>query len=68
MYVLQHADQPELYSGLPKDPSISPLVGLWKGVAKPLASLALAVVGARRLFPLRDQGSQRGLGRDREGV
>ena len=43
MYVLQHADQPELYRGLPKDPSISPLVGLWKGVAKPLASLALGV-------------------------
>jgi formate dehydrogenase iron-sulfur subunit len=26
MYVLQHADRPDLYSGLPKDPKISPLV------------------------------------------
>ncbi len=41
MYVLQHADNPELYRGLPKDPSISPLVGLWKGMAKPLMSLGL---------------------------
>jgi formate dehydrogenase iron-sulfur subunit len=43
MYVLQHADQPELYRDLPKNPSISLLVGLWKGAAKPLASLALGV-------------------------
>ncbi len=44
MYVLQHADKPELYSDLPKDPAISPLVGLWKGIAKPLALAAM--VGA----------------------
>ena len=31
-----HADRPEL-EDLPKDPTISPLVSLWKGVAKPLA-------------------------------
>jgi formate dehydrogenase iron-sulfur subunit len=43
MYVLQHADRPELYAGLPKDPGISPLVSLWKGVAKPLASLGLGL-------------------------
>jgi len=48
MYVLQHADQPHLYHGLPKDPAISPMVSLWKGVAKPLASIGigLAVLGA----------------------
>ena len=44
MYVLQHGDQPELYHGLPSDPKISPLVSLWKGVAKPLA--VFAMVGA----------------------
>ncbi len=43
MYVLQHADQPELYAGLPKDPGISPLVSLWKGVTKPLASFGLGL-------------------------
>jgi len=48
MYVLQHADQPEMYSGLPNDPRISAWVRLWKGVAKPLMSigLGLAVLGA----------------------
>lgn len=41
MYVLHHADQPGLYHGLPKAPSISPLVSLWKGMAKPLALAAM---------------------------
>jgi len=41
VYVLQHADKPELYHGLPNDPKISPLVALWKGVAKPLALAAM---------------------------
>ena len=47
MYVLQHADRPELYSGLPKNPKISPLVEAWKGIAKPLA---LAGLGLTALF------------------
>jgi formate dehydrogenase iron-sulfur subunit len=48
MYVLQHADTPDLYNGLPKDPTISPWVSLWKGIAKPLLSIGigLAVLGA----------------------
>ncbi|MBW4055888.1 MAG: formate dehydrogenase subunit beta [Proteobacteria bacterium] len=50
IYVLQHADKPELYSGLPKDPSIGPLVELWKGAAKPVASLALAAIGVGALI------------------
>ncbi len=41
MSVLHHADQPALYHDLPKDPAISPLVGLWKGVTKPLMSLGI---------------------------
>ena len=48
VYVLQHADRPQLYHGLPADPSISPWVSLWKGAAKPLALAAMigaAVVG-----------------------
>ena len=50
MYVLHHAGQPELYSGLPENPSISPLVSLWKGLAKPLATLAMAGVALGSLF------------------
>ena len=48
MYVLQHADQPEIYADLPKDPKISPLVQLWKGAGKfaGLAAIAgFAVIG-----------------------
>jgi len=43
MYVLQHGDKPELYANLPRDPSISPLVSLWKGVTKPLMSFGLGL-------------------------
>ena len=42
MYVLHHADQPMLYAGLPENPKISAMVGLWKGVSKPLALFAIA--------------------------
>jgi len=42
VYVLHHADRPELYQGLPKDPQISSLVWFWKGLAKPIA---LATIG-----------------------
>ena len=34
MYVLHHADKPEIYANLPKNPTISPIVELWKGAAK----------------------------------
>ena len=50
MYVLHHADQPELYSGLPKDPHISPMVRLWKGVAKPLGLAAMAFTAIAGFF------------------
>src|SRR5262249_20307145 len=34
MYVLHHADQPQIYAGLPANPTISPLVQVWKGAGK----------------------------------
>ncbi|MDQ7914743.1 formate dehydrogenase subunit beta [Pseudomonas sp. 102515] len=43
MYVLQHADKPELYTHLPANPQISPMVSLWKGVTKPIMSALLGV-------------------------
>ena len=42
MYVLQHADTPSIYAGLPDDPHISRLVQAWKGVMKPIAMAGLA--------------------------
>jgi formate dehydrogenase iron-sulfur subunit len=48
MYVLPHADRPEDYSGLPRDPAIAATVGTWKGPMKPvgLALLGLTALGA----------------------
>jgi formate dehydrogenase iron-sulfur subunit len=48
MYVLHHADQPEIYAGLPADPQISPVVEAWKGVTKVvgLAAIGVVAVGA----------------------
>jgi formate dehydrogenase iron-sulfur subunit len=50
MYVLHHADQPELYNDLPKDPHIGPLVRTWKGVTKPLALAAMAFTAVAGFF------------------
>jgi formate dehydrogenase iron-sulfur subunit len=50
MYVLHHADKPNLYSGLPENPSISPAVSLWKGITKPLAMLGLGALALGSLF------------------
>jgi formate dehydrogenase iron-sulfur subunit len=46
-YVLQHADQPGLYSNLPENPQISGVVQGWKGPAKTvgLAAIGLAAAG-----------------------
>jgi formate dehydrogenase iron-sulfur subunit len=49
MYVLHHADKPEIYAGLARNPRISPIVEIWKGVTKyaGLAAMgAFAVIGA----------------------
>lgn len=50
MYVLHHADKPELYNDLPKDPEISPVVGLWKGIFKPLATAAMLFTALAGFF------------------
>ncbi|HET7775088.1 MAG TPA: formate dehydrogenase subunit beta [Azospira sp.] len=50
MYVLHHADKPELYSNLPKDPAISTTVRLWKGLLKPVATLGIAAAGLFGFF------------------
>ena len=50
MYVLQHADKPAIYNGLPADPSISPVVSLWKGALKPVLSIGLGVMALAGVF------------------
>ena len=34
MYVLHHADKPEIYAELPNNPKISPIVEFWKGLTR----------------------------------
>ncbi len=50
MYVLHHADRPALYSGLRNNPSISPVVGAWKGLTKPLALAGMAAAALAGFF------------------
>ncbi len=50
MYVLHHADKPQLYANLPNNPSVSPLVSVWKGITKPLAMLGLGALAIGSLF------------------
>jgi formate dehydrogenase iron-sulfur subunit len=50
VYVLQHADRPDLYSGLPKDPKISALVAIWKGAAKPVVLIGLGLTALFGFF------------------
>ena len=58
MYVLHHADRPALYSGLPENPTISPMVALWKGVAKPVGLAAMAVTAVIGFFHFIRTGRQ----------
>ncbi|TRW99541.1 formate dehydrogenase subunit beta [Paracoccus sp. M683] len=46
MYVLPHADKPSIYSNLPENPSISPVVEGWKGVTKTAGVAAMGVAAA----------------------
>ncbi|SPJ32014.1 formate dehydrogenase subunit beta [Kushneria phyllosphaerae] len=50
MYVLHHSDEPGLYSGLAKDPRISPVVGAWKGITKPIMSAILGITAFAGFF------------------
>jgi len=46
MYVLHHADKPQIYAGLPQNPRISPIVELWKGLTKYAGFTAMAAFAA----------------------
>lgn len=50
IYVLHHADRPELYHGLPKDPQISNIVNFWKGIWKPVSAAAFVATFAGLVF------------------
>jgi formate dehydrogenase iron-sulfur subunit len=50
MYVLQHADKPEIYANLPNNPRISPIVELWKGATKYVGLAAMGIFAAIGFF------------------
>ncbi|MDD1016528.1 formate dehydrogenase subunit beta [Pseudomonas sp. TNT2022 ID1025] len=50
VYVLQHADKPQLYHKLPTDPRISNAIQGWKGWMKPVAAAAFFATLAGTLF------------------
>lgn len=56
MYVLHHADRPELYSGLSDKPAISPMVKLWKGISKPMAAAGFGLIAVGALYHLVTRG------------
>ena len=50
MYVLHHADKPEIYCDLPANPRVSPMVRIWKGATKPLALGVMALTALVGFF------------------
>jgi formate dehydrogenase iron-sulfur subunit len=70
MYVLHHADKPEIYANLPNNPKISPIVEVWKGVSKYVGMATIGafaavgflhhlVSGANRVSPEDEENAQR---------
>ena len=66
MYVLHHADKPNLYHGLPENPEISSTVKFWKGIWKPLAAVGFAATFAGAIFYYLGVGPNRTTEEDEE--
>jgi formate dehydrogenase iron-sulfur subunit len=69
MYVLHHADKPEIYANLPKDPTISKVVEVWKGMFKYVGFIAIGglaavsvlhqvIAGANRVSPKDEENAK----------
>src|SRR3954464_2359467 len=59
MYVLHHADKPEIYANLSNNPRISPLVEIWKGAAKYVGLAAMALFAAVGVVHYAVEGSNK---------
>ncbi len=68
MYVLHHADKPELYSGLPNDPKISPVVEAWTGLSKYAGMAVLGLTAAFGFIHYILQGPNRVTDEDEENA
>lgn len=68
MYVLHHADKPEIYAGLPNNPRISPIVEMWKGVSKYAGMAVIGLTAAAGLIHHVLQGPNRVSKEDEESA
>jgi formate dehydrogenase iron-sulfur subunit len=68
MYVLHHADKPEIYAGLPNNPKISPLVEAWKGVTKYAGMAAIGAFAVLGFFHYVVNGPNRVSGEDEDNA
>jgi formate dehydrogenase iron-sulfur subunit len=68
MYVLQHADKPQIYANLPRDPKISPLVDAWKGITKYAGMAAIATFAAIGVLHYLVSGPNRVSNQDEENA
>jgi formate dehydrogenase iron-sulfur subunit len=59
MYVLHHADKPQLYAGLANNPTISPIVEMWKGVGKYAGMAVIGLTAAAGVIHHMLQGANR---------
>ena len=50
MYVLHHADKPNIYSDLPDNPKISAVVQTWKGATKYVGLAAMGFAAMASVF------------------
>jgi formate dehydrogenase iron-sulfur subunit len=68
MYVLHHADKPEIYANLPKDPKISAVVEAWKGVTKYAGMASIGAFAVLGFFHYVLNGPNRVTGEDEENA
>jgi formate dehydrogenase iron-sulfur subunit len=68
MYVLHHADQPQIYAGLPEAPRISRLVEAWKGVSKYAGLALIGLTAAAGILHHLLQGANRVTEEDEENA
>ena len=68
IYVLHHADKPEIYASLPRDPKISPVVEIWKGLTKYAGLAAIAIFGVVGVLHHLVNGANRVSSQDEENA
>jgi formate dehydrogenase iron-sulfur subunit len=66
MYVLHHADKPEIYTELPNNPKISVVIEFWKGLTKYAGMAAMGAFAAVGVLHYLVNGPAKVQGKDEE--